>query len=411
MRLRTAGVLVVLLVLLSVVVAYGALQETGAKSELTVEWVSDPPPNLESNHHSPAAAHVNGNSYIAVPINSRQATLCTLSVLDGDGSQRWQDVIPQDRCTVHAVSDPTITDFDGDGRPEVIAATSEKAVVAYDLQGNVEMRHTLTSYGYSKPLVANLTAASGPETVVVDLLGGVFVLHPNGSEAWTKTLEDARVRQPAVKDFDADGAPELAVGQLSGTVVLFENDGDVAWRTSFPNSIVVKWMETGQIDDDDAIELVVSTFTGEIIALDGTDGAVQWRRSLNAKGASVHAIGDGDGDGEPEVYVAARDGAIRSLSASDGTVEWTTTLTTEPVAPMPPPSLGDVDGDGDPELVAPSNTGLLAIVDPKTGEIAASYEREVPINTFARLTDYDGDGVEEILVIYGDGRVVVLSYG
>lgn len=41
--------------------------------------------------------------------------------------------------------------------------------------------------------------------------------------------------------------------------------------------------------------------------------------------------------------------------------------------------LGDVDDDGNPELVAPSNTGSLSIVD-------------------------------EILVIYDDGRVVALSY-
>ena len=53
---------------------------------------------------------------------------------------------------------------------------------------------------------------------------------------------------------------------------------------------------------------------------------------------------------------------------------------------------------------------LLTIVDPKTGEIEASYKREVPINTFARITDFDGDGSNEILVVYGDGRVVSLSY-
>ena len=278
MRLRTISALLVILLGLRTVLTYSTVQNDASGGELTELWVSDPPSNLESNHHSPAAVYENENSFIAVPINSRQATLCTLSILNGKGNQRWQDNIPKEECTVHAVSDPTIADFDGDGQSEVIAATSGKKVIAYGLDtGDVEMRHDLTSYGYSKPLVANLTAASGPETIVVDLLGGVFVLRPNGTEVWTKKLEDARVRQPAVKDFDADGAPELAVGQLSGKVVLFENNGSVAWRTNFPKSIVIKWLETGQIDDDDAVELVVSTFTGKIIALDGEDGTIEWK--------------------------------------------------------------------------------------------------------------------------------------
>lgn len=77
---------------------------------------------------------------------------------------------------------------------------------------------------------------------------------------------------------------------------------------------------------------------------------------------------------------------------------------------MPPPSLGDLDGDGDPELVAASGDGLVAVIDPRTGEIVDPYKREVPIYTFPRLADFDGDGREEVFVIYGDGRVVALSY-
>jgi len=416
MRVRTAVAAVVVLVGLAGAVAFGFVGtgdvggdgiENGTLTEL---WVSEPPTALESNHHTPAVAAIDGESFVAVPINSRQGQTCVLSVLDGSGSERWQRTVASEACTVHSVSDPTIADFDDDGDQEVIVATSTKEIVTYDLRtGREEFRHGLTSYGYSKPLVADILPAEGNETVLTDLLGGVFAFRGNGTVAWRQQFEDARVRQPAIRDFDADGQPEIAIGQLGGEAIVLERNGRVAWRTPLPNTTSVKWMATGQADEDDPAELVFATFFGEVMALDGSNGSVEWRRNLSARSATVHAIGDGDSDDQAEVYAAARDGRLRSLNAANGSIEWETTLTSETVLGMPPPGLGDLDGDGAPELVAVTGNGLVSIVDPITGEIVDSYKREVRLWTFPRIADFD-DGHEEIFVIYGDGRVVALSY-
>jgi hypothetical protein len=76
----------------------------------------------------------------------------------------------------------------------------------------------------------------------------------------------------------------------------------------------------------------------------------------------------------------------------------------------PPPILADVDDDGDLELVAASNDGRVAVLDPASGEILASYERKTPIWTHSTVADVDDDSAPEILVMYGDGRVAALSY-
>jgi hypothetical protein len=424
MRFRTAAVAVLVLAALGAVVAYsvvpgliggGSTAEVGGQvvgEEFSERWVSDVSTSLESNHHAPAGAFVDGESYVAIPINSRQGTVCALSVVDGDGAERWRTSIPEDECSVHSYSDPVIADGDGDGEPEVTVATSDGAAVVYDLEtGREERRWALGSIGFSQPIVGNLTPVAGNETVVVDLRGGVTVRGQDGRALWTRALSDARTREPKLADLDADGSPELAVGQLNGGVVALEGDGRVAWRRNVTDAVALKWLTVGEIDGDEAVEVVVSTFTGRVLALDGRNGSVDWQRNLSAKGATVHAVGDGDGDGTPEVYAGARDGKLRSLSGPDGTVEWTTQLTTEPVDLMPPPSLGDVDGDDSFELVATTDDGLVAVVDPNTGEVTASYERDVPVRTFPTLTDYDGDGIEEVLVVYGDGRVVALSAG
>ena len=418
MRPRTALVVAVVLVGL-VGAAVVGLTDTGDPTgrsadngTLSEQWVSTPPAVLESNHHTPAAAFVDGESFVVVPINSRRGTTCRLTTLDGNGTERWNRTIAAEECTIHSISDPTIADFDGDGETEVIAATSAEEVVAYDLRnGSVEFRRDLSSYGYSKPLVGDLLPGAGNETVVVDLGGGVFTFAGDGSIAWQRSFGDARVRQPVIADVDGDGDPEIAIGQLGGEAIVLERDGSVAWRQAIPNASATKWMTTGQADDDAPLELTFATFFGEVVTLDGANGSVEWRRNFSAQGASVRAMGDGDGDGRTEVYVVARDGVLRSLDAANGSLDWRTRLTAETDARvMPPPSLGDLDGDGDPELVAVTAAGRVLVIDPADGETVDSYERDVPINTFPRVADFDGDGDDEIFVIYDDARVVALSY-
>ena len=435
MHYRVVGV-VLLLMLSTGGIGTSAKESVQQRSgDLQTLWTSEPKPSetLQSNHHTPAAVHFRNETYVAVPLNSRQGTFCSLTMLNGQGNIRWRDTIPEDQCTVHAVSDPTIADFDSDGWPEVLAATSEQVLVAYNLTtGDEELRYNLTSYGYSKPIIANLTAAKGPETAVVDLLGGVFVLRPNGDTVWKRKLGDARVRQPGINDYDADGTPEFAIGQLTGPVTLLEHDGGTAWRTNISDSVSTRWMTSGQLDTDSPVEIGIATYTGHIAALDGREGTIQWTQDLGGanlspfaptshatndwsslhgtKGAAVKALGDGDGDGQAEVYPVARNGKLYSLTGTNGSVEWSQSLTNESVTVSPPPSLGDVTGDGEPELVAVTFTGAVKVLDPKAGNVLATYSRKTPIRTFPRITDFDGDGINEILVIYGDGRVVALSY-
>lgn len=409
MRRRTVAALAVILLAVGGIAGYTALSTHQSTPSLSVAWVSSPPPDLAGNHHSPDAIAVTNRTYVAVPLNSRQATHCSLTVLDGEGDTRWTHVIPPRSCTVHAVSDPYIADADGDGAPEILAATSAQKLRVFGLDGDIERTHNLSAAGYSAPLVGNVTGTAHPETVVVDLNGSISVLGPVG-DVWTAQVGDARVRHPSLADVDGGGGPELVVGQLLGTVTVLDADGQVRWERTIREATAVRWLVTADTIPDPGVEIVVTTFSGSVLTLDGDTDTVEWRTDFETTGVTVHAVGDGDGDGRAEVYVAGRDGVVRSLDGVTGDEEWSTTITTEPVAPMPPPSLGDLDGDGDPELVAPSNTGSVTVLDPASGDVLATYHRDVPINTFVRVTDSDGDGIDELIVIYGDGRVVTLEY-
>ncbi|MFB9808233.1 PQQ-binding-like beta-propeller repeat protein [Haladaptatus pallidirubidus] len=170
----------------------------------------------------------------------------------------------------------------------------------------------------------------------------------------------------------------------------------------------ILWMGSGQADGDQPIEISVATSGGEIVVLDGADGSVEWRRSVGEL-AAVGDISDGDEDGNPEVYAVSKEGTLFALDATDGSVEWETSLTTK-TQMTPPPIVGDVDGDDETEIVAATNDGKVTVIGPDSGNVLATYERSVTIYTHPTLADLNGDGAEEIYVIYGDGRVVSLSY-
>jgi outer membrane protein assembly factor BamB len=76
----------------------------------------------------------------------------------------------------------------------------------------------------------------------------------------------------------------------------------------------------------------------------------------------------------------------------------------------PAPVLTDLDGTGRSELVVATEAGTVAVLDPVDGEELAAHERDVPVWTSVTPAELTGDATPELLVRYGDGRVVALSY-
>lgn len=394
---------------------------------LTERWVSDTARNISGNHHVPAADRVEGTGMVYAPISGaahrhengsaaphshEDSGGCALVALyAANGSTRWADRVPPSNCTIHAVSDPTLSDLTGDGRPHVVAATTERVVKGFDPEtGEVAFSHGLSAYGYTRPVAADVAGDDDPELVAVDVRGSAFVVTPGGGTVWERRHEAFTWGQPAVADFDADGDPELVVAHGDGTVVMYAGaDGRVEWRRTLPADDAITWAAAVPRAGDGTRDVVVATTEGRVRLIDGRSGEETWHRDVGEL-AAVHAVADGDGDGTVEIYATGGDGIVRSLAAPSGRVEWTTNVTTASTQMMPPATLGDLDGDGRPELVAPTNNGRVAVLAPDSGAIRATYRRDRPIWTRAAVADLDGTGGQEVVVMYGNGRVAVLSY-
>jgi len=302
---------------------------------------------------------------------------------------------------------------DADGGATVISTSIENALIAYDAEtGEEQWRVTLNesdpSYGYGRPTVADLPVSPGREVVFSSIHGDVGVVTANGSVAWRSSLPAAGVddpivqQRPIVADLDGDTDSEIAVGSGSGLVV-FEADGSVAW--TYPDAS--QYVVATQADDDPARELLVGDGR-TLAALDGASGEGQWTADIDPT-LRYREVADGDGDGTDELYAGTLSGEVLAIDVTSGAVEWRSTVSTDG-APVWSPVTTDLDGDDAPEVVVTSRDGSVTVLSGDGGRVLATYERSVPIETHVTPADLDEDGTPEVLVRYGDGRVVALDY-
>ncbi|WP_430506310.1 PQQ-binding-like beta-propeller repeat protein [Haloparvum sp. PAK95] len=414
MRARTAVAVIVLLGTLGAFLLFGVgmTPEGGSLSE---QWVSDTARENELNHHAvgvgpegrvvvaPVAALPNSD----VEITNTSCSLVRLA--PDDGSTLWRASTTAEACALHALTQPAIADVDGDGGLEVVVTTTENALVTYDADtGNESWRVPLGSYGYGRPTVADVLPQEGPEVVTSTIRGNVVLVSGNGTLAWHVSLNETFGKRPSVwqrpivSDVDADGSPEILLGTNRGPVLLAAN-GFVEWT----GTTSADYVGTAQADDDSAIE-VFAAGGATVRMLDGKTGEIEWERNVTS--TRLRTVTDGDGDGTPEVYLGKAGGKVIALDGATGETEWSTTITTSSDADVLSPVLEDVNGDGTLEVIAVAETGTVTVLDASSGTELATYERNVPILTFATPADLDGDGSAEILVRYGDGRVVALEY-
>lgn len=404
-----AGVGVALLLLSTAIIGFTTAGLFGQSGTLEEMWQSDTLRDNRVNHH-PVAVGPDDDVIIApvtaVP-NAEPITATSCSVYrlaPTTGTLQWRASIPPDHCFSHAFATPAITDLSGDERLEAVTVTTEHAIVIYNVTtGTEQTRIPLSTYGYGQPTIGNLTPTPGPEIAVVDIDASVFLLNRTHQLEWEAHLEANAWASPIIADVDADGQPNVLVATSDGAILL-DASGDPIWRQ--PGH--VETITTGQTDEDPALEVVVPDGR-TLTAYDGATTSQEWRAEYTA-GISVGPIHDTDRDGDPELYSSLTSQTIVSIDPASGTERWRTQIISDDSGPMPPPVVANVTGDGSGEVIAAANDGTVAVLDATTGEELAAYERAFPIWTVVTPIDLDDDGDEELLVRYGDGRVIALNY-
>jgi len=255
--------------------------------------------------------------------------------------------------------------------------------------------------------------------------GQVLLLSDTGEILWTHTAASSLAGFPTFGDYDGNGTDEIAYCEsgVDSPCRVLNADGTV--RYSFGAYYYPGMTGSGptaaDITGDGADDILVLSWGGEVVLVDGASGSVVWSYdSWAARGELLFGpsvVADLDGDGSLEVVFGGwQEGTLFVLDATTGTEVWT------PIGLWSTwgnyfygngALVADLDGDGRSEIVVALDGDSPSVAAfSSTGENL--WRTTLPAASwFAWLTpvaaDLDADGRMEVLAQSGDGYLYVLD--
>jgi poly-gamma-glutamate capsule biosynthesis protein CapA/YwtB (metallophosphatase superfamily)/outer membrane protein assembly factor BamB len=292
-------------------------------------------------------------------------------------------------------------DLDGDGAEEVIAASYDKHVYAFEDDGRLLWKHPTDGPVYCLE-TGDLDGDGEAEVVVGGDDNSVRALTGEGDPLWGARV-GSRVTSVSIGDVDGDGKGEVLAGCWDGQLQLLDAGGELRWRS--PGEEGVSATKMVDLDRDGRLDMLVG-YQGGAVSLVAADGILQWTYRT---GGHVRELttSDLDMDTHAEIVVGSADGWLYAIS-EDGDLEWKASLG-DPVITL---DVADVDGDGKAEIAAgtgPHAPGVWLL--DHLGEPRWTYDVGKSIWA-VRLADADGDGDVEIIAGGDDGNIYILDiYG
>lgn len=305
-------------------------------------------------------------------------------------------------ATLSSTSRLFATDFDGDGREELLGIATDGALAMLEaedpLAGSRRVTELVTEGG-------RLVASGDYDgDCRIDLLAAATsgLLRVNGSDGSSPApLSPANAADAAILELVAGTGPRLAVASPVGVFLLDPSDGAMETLSEDPSTFVVALDLDGDGRDDlvsGGVGSATRVFFGGLASYREADGSGV---GPLAETLGPGVLGDFDGDGLEDVALIEAAG-VRVLSFASGDLD---VLPVEGTfAAIDRISAGDLDGDCIADLVV-LEAGAVRFLH---GAASGLEERAGPAISGTLdlvVADVDGDGAREVALLGGGGRV------
>ncbi|MFQ5945734.1 MAG: CapA family protein [Anaerolineae bacterium] len=330
-------------------------------------------------------------------------------------------------AALETVWDLAASDLDGDGIHEIVAGSQDKGVYALTGTGGLLWRFAARAGVYSVE-AADLDGDGSAEVVAGSDDNHLYLLGRDGRLLWSRATGS---RVASVRVFERGVQDSLVMaGSWDGSVYGFDKSGALSFEAEVGSG--VQAMVLGDLGGAPGLEILVSTISGEVVALSGSGD-----RLWSQPGAAV-VVRDGTAEGGGQALVADGVGTVRAL-APDG-AEWelgrygesTPVLATGAGSSAAATLVGtggdegeiyglnddgallwrfpvgssvwalqiaDLGGDGTSEVLAGSDDGIIRVLDP-FGRLVGAARTEGRVHGLL-TSDLDGDGMWEIVARSG----------
>ncbi len=241
-------------------------------------------------------------------------------VIDGDANPATPGVFKHlsgapNFCT------PALADIDNDGLPEIIFASGNGRIYAWNGDGSDVPGFPVVTNAYfnSSPAVGYLDGPGDttPEIVVPGTNDSIYVIEPDGTRrpgwpVWNRCDGTSKCPSPAIADMNNDGYNDIVFQSTNGYLFAYNRDATGIWPLS---AIKYSTLTSGtsecspvvaDLNGDGRNDVLMGDETGNLVAISGLDGTVLPGFPIQLAGEvrGAPAVGDIDGDGMTEIVVA-----------------------------------------------------------------------------------------------------------
>ncbi len=274
-------------------------------------------------------------------------------------------------------------DLDGDGRTEFLLGGDDNTL--YALNGYGQERWAAPLGGRITHLLTGDLDGDGPPEVLAATWDGILhILDAAGRPESRLTLGETPAGV-ALADLDADGKPEIIAGGEQGQWLALDAAGQVLWQHGLEGAL--RGLLSADFDNDGLSELLVGS-QGGLVVLVGTDGSPRWARRLDDTLMTLLGV-----PAEGWVLAGLR-GGVAALNARDGRPLWHVSTERGIWA------LAVAEEEGKPVIIAGSDGGEILLLN-ALGQVRGKIQLPSRVHGLM-ATDLDDDGRPEVLARSGD---------